>query len=250
MKSTALHLTLRKIHEAFTAPKVLGGIFVVAVVLGVSGPFQTFEAFALPVRLGYWLLVSVLTFGAGFFAGTYVEIALQRRFSEWPRFLAASLATALAVVIVVFLINLLSFQDALFSLETMLLLGAYVAVISFAISAAFKIFTPQNAAPAEAPLLARLPFDKRAQLISLSVQDHYTEITTAKGSELVLMRLSDAIKEADGGLQIHRSHWVATKAIAKVERQAGKVVLTTVVGSELPVSRTYLPVVKAAGFLP
>ncbi len=247
MKSTALHLTLRKMHGAFTAPKVLAGIFVVVVVLGVSGPFQTFETFALPARLAYWLLVWALTFGAGFFAGPYVEMALQRRFSEWSRFLATSLATALAVVIVVFLINLLSVQDALFSLQSMLLLGAYVSVISFTVSAAFRLFAPSNAAPVEAPLLARLPLDKRAPLCSLSVQDHFTEITMAKGFELVLMRLSDAINEAGGGLQIHRSHWVATKAIAKVERQAGKVVLISVTGREL---RTFLPAVKAAGLLP
>jgi len=236
---------------AFTAPKVLGGLAIAAVLLGVSGPFQTFEAFALPARLAYWLTICTLTFAAGFFAGTFVEQALERRLSEWPRFMASSLATACAVVATVFLVNLLTTRTAMLGPETMLLLGAYVAVISFAVSTAFKLFgtKPPEANP-EARLLSRLPLEKRAPLISLSVQDHYTEVTTTKGTHLVLIRLSDAISEAGEGLQIHRSHWVSLKAIAKVERQSGKVILTTVSGAELPVSRSYLPAIKSAGLLP
>ncbi len=238
-------------HGAFTAPKVLGGLAIAAVLLGVSGPFQTFEAFALPARLAYWLTICTLTFAAGFFAGTYVELALERRFSEWPRFAVASLATAIAVVVTVFLVNLFSTQSNFLSSGAMLLLGGYVIIISFAVSAAFKLFgaKPAEAKP-EARLLSRLPLEKRAPLISLSVQDHYTEVTTVKDTHLVLIRLSDAIAEAGEGLQIHRSHWVAQKAIAKVERQSGKVILTTAIGTKLPVSRSYLPAVKAAGLLP
>ena len=250
MKSTALHLTLRKMHEAFTSARVLAGIVVVSVVLGVSGPFQTFEAFSLPARLAYWLLVSALTFSAGFFAGTFMEIALQKRFSEWPRFVMASVASAVAVVAIVFLVNLLSFQNAPLTLGTMLIIGGYVTIISLTVSTALRFFAQEKSAPTPAAILARLPLDIRAPLISLSVQDHYTEVTTAKGAKLVLIRLSDAIRESGDGFQIHRSYWVARKAIARVERRGGKVILTTGTGQELPVSRTYLPVIKAAGLLP
>ncbi len=251
VRSTTLQLTLRRMHGAFTAPKVLGGLAIAAVLLGVSGPFQTFEAFALPFRLTYWLVICTLTFAAGFSAGTYVELALEQRLSEGPRFVVSSFATAIAVVATVFLVNLFSAQTTLLSPVATLLLGGYVAIISFAVSAAFKLFGSKPApAKAEARLLARLPLEKRAPLISLSVQDHYTEVSTLKGSHLVLIRLSDAMAEAGEGLQIHRSHWVSLKAIAKVERIQGKVILTTASGAELPVSRSYLPAVKAAGLLP
>ena len=236
-------------HGAFTKPKVLGGIVIAAVLLGVSGPFQTYEAFALPARLAYWLLICTLTLAAGFFAGTYVEAVLERRLSEWPRFIFSSIATAIAVVVTVFLVNLLSASTPLPGPEAMLLLGGYVSIVSFAVSAAFKLFGVKQL-PKTATLLARLPLEKRGPLISLSVQDHYTEVTTSKGTHLVLIRLSDAIAEAGEGLQIHRSHWVALKAIAKVRRQSGKVELTTANGTVLPVSRSYLPAVKAAGLLP
>lgn len=248
MKSTALQLTLRRMHRAFTNPKVLGGIGIAAVLLGVSGPFQTFEAFALPARLAYWLLVCALTLAAGFFAGTYVEAALEKRISEWPLFIFSSIATAIAVVATMFLVNLLSARATLHGAESLQLWG-YITIVSFAVSAAFKLFGAKQP-PKTAALLARLPLEKRGPLISLSVQDHYTEVTTVKGTHLVLIRLSDAMAEAGEGLQIHRSHWVALKAIATVRRKSGMVELTTASGTVLPVSRSFLPAVKAAGLLP
>ena len=251
MKTTPLQLTLRRMRDALTSPKVLGGMAIVVVVLGVSGPFQTYEAFSLPARLGFWLVVCSLTFTAGFFAGDLTEEALKPRLGEWPRFIAGSLATALVVILVVFLINTYSFGSDPMSLSAALSIAAYVAIISFAVSVSFKLFgpKPEDAKPA-ARILERVPLHLRGALISLTVQDHYTEVRTSKGTHLVLIRLSDAMAEAGEGLQIHRSHWVARRAIAKVERQSGKVVLSTVDGTVLPVSRSFLPEVKAAGLLP
>ena len=55
----------------------------------------------------------------------------------------------------------------------------------------------------------RLPLAKRGPVVRMSMQDHYVELTTAHGSELVLLRMADAVAEADpAGLRIHRSHWV------------------------------------------
>ena len=46
---------------------------------------------------------------------------------------------------------------------------------------------------------------------------NYVEVWTERGTHLVLMRLSDAIRETAGenGLQIHRSHWVALGAVKR-----------------------------------
>ena len=75
------------------------------------------------------------------------------------------------------------------------------------------------------------------------------EVTTSRGRELVLMRLLDAIAEAEGvpGWQIHRSHWVAKAAVVKVHRAEGKVALELSNGLRLPVSRGFLPQIRAAG---
>ena len=101
------------------------------------------------------------------------------------------------------------------------------------------------------PILDRLSADNRGYLISLSVQDHYVEITTSNGQQLVLLRLVDAIKETDGveGLQTHRSHWVAKDAVVSGRRSGDRAFLKLVDGREIPVSRTNVPEVIKAGLL-
>ena len=70
------------------------------------------------------------------------------------------------------------------------------------------------------------------------MQDHYVEVHTAAGSELLLLRFRDALREVEGvdGLQVHRSHWVARNAVARVERRrgGGRVALRLVNGSKVP----------------
>jgi DNA-binding LytR/AlgR family response regulator len=63
------------------------------------------------------------------------------------------------------------------------------------------------------------------------------------------MRLADAIRETGmvPGLQIHRSHWVAKDAVAKVHRSEGKLMLELRNGMRLPVSRSYLAAARDAG---
>nr|WP_255552328.1 LytTR family DNA-binding domain-containing protein [Maritimibacter dapengensis] len=101
-------------------------------------------------------------------------------------------------------------------------------------------------------ILDRLPIEKRGPLISLSVQDHYVEVATTKGTELVLLRLSDAMAEVGDtpGLQVHRSHWIATGAVKSARRDGARAILTMADGRDIPVSRTYLPAIKEAGLLP
>jgi DNA-binding LytR/AlgR family response regulator len=82
-------------------------------------------------------------------------------------------------------------------------------------------------------------------------EDHYLRVHTSAGSELILMRLADAVRELSGieGLQTHRSWWVAKQGLADVVKGDGKLVLKLKSGAEAPVSRTYLKAVKDAGWL-
>jgi DNA-binding LytR/AlgR family response regulator len=93
---------------------------------------------------------------------------------------------------------------------------------------------------------------KRGRLISLSVQDHCTEVATSNGAALVLLRLIDTIAEAEptAGLQVHRSHWVATREVVSARQDGAKAVLTMSDGRDIPVSRTYVQAVKDTGLLP
>ena len=59
-------------------------------------------------------------------------------------------------------------------------------------------------------------------LLALEMEDHYLRIHTALGSDLILLRLRDALAELgpSRGRQVHRSWWVAEGAIASAERDA------------------------------
>ncbi len=81
--------------------------------------------------------------------------------------------------------------------------------------------------PAKA-FLARLPPRYReAELYALSSEDHYLRVHTSLGQELVLLRLSDAVRGR--------------------RRQGGKTSLLLPDGSLVPVSRTFVADVRAAG---
>ena len=96
--------------------------------------------------------------------------------------------------------------------------------------------------------LDRLPRHLGKKLLHLSSQDHYVEAVTDLGSELILMRFSDALRELDSakGMQIHRAHWIAFNAIKRPIKQDGKLLIEMADGKRFPVSRTYLKAVKQA----
>jgi DNA-binding LytR/AlgR family response regulator len=102
-----------------------------------------------------------------------------------------------------------------------------------------------------AAILRRLPLERRGRLVRLAVQDHYVEVHTERGMHLLLMRLSDAIDEAEGvpGLRVHRSHWVALESIAAARREGGRVVLVLRDGATVPVSRAHVTELREAGVL-
>ncbi|MEN8891760.1 LytTR family DNA-binding domain-containing protein [Planktotalea arctica] len=88
-------------------------------------------------------------------------------------------------------------------------------------------------------LYQRLPDRLReAQIISMSMQDHYVEVTTTLGSDMLLMRLSDAVDLLDGmpGTQTHRSHWVSCKHSASLAKSGRRYEVTLSDGRTLPVS--------------
>lgn len=118
--------------------------------------------------------------------------------------------------------------------------------------------TPLQAAPAAAPqapppprFLARIPARLGRDLLALEMEDHYLRIHTRLGSDLILMRMRDAVAELDGldGLQVHRSWWVARRAVERVERDGKTMTLTLANSRTVPVARDRQGEVRAAGWL-
>jgi DNA-binding LytR/AlgR family response regulator len=114
---------------------------------------------------------------------------------------------------------------------------------------------PAVAGPAQPPtrpaLLGRLPGRLAgAELYAIQAEDHYLRFHTDKGSALLLMRLGDAIAGLDGleGARTHRSWWVARDAVIGVSRGGGRAMLRLKDGLSAPVSRTYSPALRKAGW--
>ncbi len=64
--------------------------------------------------------------------------------------------------------------------------------------------------PAPVPILARLPLHLRGEIAYLSMQDHYVDVHTVKGSTLLLMRFADAVPRpavSTGCRSIGRTGW-------------------------------------------
>lgn len=88
----------------------------------------------------------------------------------------------------------------------------------------------------------------QAELYAVSSEDHYLRVHTSLGDELILMRLSDALRELEAvaGLQTHRSWWVAISAVEEQKRFQGKSSLLLRSGISVPVSRTFDKSVREA----
>ncbi len=249
-----LKLALRETTGLLRQPGVWVGMVAVALILALSGPFGTINMMRIAPRFAYWGLIVLVTFFSGAFVSDWTLAGGRaRRLGFAGAIVLAGGATGLVVTAEVLMLNWAAFGLAPAN-------GGYVAEIALNCTAIALIVsavlawqqrqTQTNSGTTR--LLDRIEIDKRGALLSLSQQDHYVQITTSAGASLILMRLADAIAETEGtpGLQVHRSHWVATNAVAAARRVDGKVVLTLHDGQDLPVSRTYVAAVRRAGLLP
>lgn len=103
-----------------------------------------------------------------------------------------------------------------------------------------------------APIFAHLPPRlKMAKLYALEAEDHYIRVHTSAGSDLVLMRFSDALRALAGieGAQVHRSWWVARDAVESASREDGKPVLLLLGGIKAPVSRSFTRALRDDGWI-
>ena len=251
-------LALRDLRAEMTDLRCIAVLIGIGILLGISGPFNTIEVLAFIPRLIYWVTVAVTTYATGTFVNVYGR-------TRWPKLMtntitriaALGLATGCAVFVVLSAITYAAFgwvYDSNYEVFENFGLICLICVIivwllDFARPAASGSASEAQITPA---ILDRLPLEKRGPLISISVRDHYVDVVTAKGTEMLLLRLSDAIREIAPieGLQVHRSHWVAKGQVTAAIRKGDRAILTMSNGSDIPVSRTYVPALKAAGLLP
>ena len=249
--------------------------FLVTVALLVYlGPFGTWALLPISERLPFWLTTVGANWIVSYIAFSVTSLKFRERgWSAWAGFVLAAAVAALPGTGTVWLAVAVYLDYRPSSVSGMAGLYGQVFVLHLIIgSLVFRLiegavrrrdvkeelppsdgsaeFAPRPAP--EAALLARLSARSRGELLHLRMQDHYVEVHTAAGSEMLLLRFRDALGEVEGvnGLQVHRSHWVARNAVAGVERRSGgRIALRLVNGSRVPVSRSFAPLLKSRGWI-
>lgn len=248
-----------KAHLASPLPLII--LAGVSLILALIGPFGTHASLSMLERIGYWAIIAFGSYALGDLIGRLCDLWIGTNHKALYS-LITGILIGLGVFLIVLALNAMLFGlhlqtgadwTSLASLNVTIIAISIiiVAVLTFARDHVSGVpdSQPENQPP---PLLSRIPLEKRAPLVSLSVEDHYVRIQTLKGQELVLMRMSDAIKEVGetAGAQVHRSHWASFEQVTAVEKLGARTMLIMRQGSPIPVSRANLPKLKKAGLTP
>ncbi len=214
-------------------------------------PFGTYTRFSGLERFVYWTMAIGLNWTLGVIA-TPLAVALMRSVGcpQWIGVVVGALMAALPGTGVVLALE--AWLDEPMKMATELAyVYASVALIHMVIGylgaefarrgSFFPGIAASETAQVSAQFLKRLSPALGDQLLHLRMRDHYVEAHTELGSELVLMRFTDALEEVNRleGMRVHRSHWVASDAIARVVREGGRTFVELNNGERVPVSRTY-----------
>ncbi|MEJ6403705.1 LytTR family DNA-binding domain-containing protein [Yoonia sp. 2307UL14-13] len=220
-------------------------------IMAFIGPFGSFDALSLPVRILYWVPVIL---GANIFvrlsSWIIAVFAVRTGSARWYVLNTLTFAGLFAPVVwaysALFSPDLRNAAGFLFFAGNVFGLSVILSALVYAMTRDVEEHVPRPR------LYDRLPDDVTGSVMRLTVDDHYVEVFLDDGTRhRLLMRLSDAIAEMDGlpGFCTHRSHWVATAHVSRAAREKNKDYLMLADGAKVPVSRTYRDDVVAAGFL-
>ena len=270
---TTLHFAIREARSTIRLEYQLFGLAAAVAVLAWLGPFDTWGRLTLPDRVAFWSLATSVNWAFGLALGFVAGLVLERRgLLAWVAAVAGGSAVAAVPGTAVVWLLVAAYMDhrmsgfaeivSLYSqvIVIHLVLNALVTWLIYGKSggkprrtdpAGEAVPPPSSAAAPASPFLERIPDRLGRNLLHLHMQDHYVEIHTDVGSDLVLLRFRDALREVAqiDGAQVHRSHWVARGAVDGVERRNGRIALRLVNGTVVPVSRSFAPALRARGWL-
>lgn len=138
--------------------------------------------------------------------------------------------------------------------------GEYLTVISIVLPInvlLWVLIDVQQASPRTEDKPVHPPFLEKAggiqakDVLALEAREHYVNVKTDQGNELVYVRFSDAIRQMPAalGCQVHRSWWVADQAVVSAHRATRRYRLELRDGSELPVSDKFAKTARDRGLL-
>lgn len=229
-----------------------------SLLLTVSGAFET-GARSFPERLVYWLIIMLAGSAWGQLCQLWLARSLFLKGRPWLHIFALTCLVAGPMCLFVWAATGLLFYRKMFPIGHLGLLIVPVVTVSAAVCTlvvmlgrAVPVQTRAAADPAlQAKFTERLPLRIRgARIIAVEAEDHYLRVHTDHGTDLILMRLTDALRELEGleGAQTHRSWWVAKDAVRGSSRKDGRATLVLDGGLTAPVSRRYSRALGDAGW--
>ena len=257
MNSTLVQLTLRRWAEITGNPRFY--VFIIGFILigTVIGPFGMREGLSFQDRFFLSIVANISAWFLGLGLAVPIRYALGLRgFSVSVSLIIACLIAMIFILPAIYGLVFV-YTGAEISMERISDFGIIMAVL-----AVFTVFALQNRRafqleidagieparngpepdsrrPDVCWLQRKLPEEKRGVMYALVAQDHYVEFITDKGSQLVLMRFSDAVELAkpDCGVKVHRSAWVSKYGIHDVRKDGRKILVTLPNGRDISVSR-------------
>jgi LytTr DNA-binding domain len=230
---------------------------VCAIFLGLIGPFGSYWNGPVWQRLAFQLAC----FWPGMVLyGSLIRVVLRFRLRPWKKWAALFLGVLILnapfqIWVVSIGVSIWPFLKSLRPLDWYLqgLITTLPVVAGFTLWMQARLHRRQQAREAgEAPptalgLLGAPP----SAVLCLQMEDHYVRVHTAGNSRLVLATLNQAMTalgNADG-LQVHRSWWVARKAVVRAVTEGRNLRLQLVNGITTPVARSAVAMVRDAGWL-
>lgn len=232
------------------------------VFLGVVGAFGTFQAAPLPSRVAGWVIM--LWVGTAIFPVIATVAVIKGRDWRMPIWLTLPVSIAIGSVPMTFAANLVTrwliqshgqwnwlWSYGQVVVVALPIVGAYVALRETLTRRPAPAASGREPARPDPALLARLPARLGRDLLCLEMEDHYVRAHTALGSDLMLMRMRDAVALLEGmeGIRVHRSWWVASHAVESYAAAGRRTVLKLRNGLEVPVARANVATVRQAGWL-
>jgi hypothetical protein len=259
-------------RRLFAEFAILGGLILVLAALGPFGSYAT----PLGPRLLHWALYLVT--GYVFFRPVIAAGSALARQTGMSRLVAIAVACLFGAfptsIIFVFVAagpawRSVTGADLASAYLQTLIVGATVTIVQL-LAGRSAVPADASPAPSAAPrpdpqpaaavdateeealpaLLDQLPPHLRGPILCLENEDHYVRVHTAQGSALVLIRMRDAVAQLEGqGARVHRSWWVARRAVAGAVRQDRNWKLRLLDGREVPVARASVAELRALGWL-
>ena len=257
-----LQSALRELQVFLRSPRFWATFGAVVLIFWVTGPYGTAERLATAPRLGFWLVQHATAWSIAVVTIVLVNTLLIRRVpSLLGRMAIGTLVAGTPVGLATEAISLATFGGTLTvatiaqSIASGLVLSALFCGLTFMTMSSKQAEALSAASPpatasedrTEIPLMRRLKPENRGPILHMTVADHYTQVTTSRGRELILLRFSDALAECGDtpGLKVHRSHFVADTHVGRLLRTEGRLAILLRDGQEVPVSRSRVEAVRA-----